>query len=222
MKTILVAATKGGVGKTTLCDELLYSFERTGDAASFYNLDPQLGAAHKPEKRKDAVVAVVDTPGSLEDELPREMEMADVIVIPCRASMKDMPAFQAVRKMAEKYAAGTPVVLLLNGWNRFTSNREFVEWLKSTQRPEEVLTTMIQSEMIPQAAMNDASVVEYDRAGNAAAVLLRAINVIRETAGFPPEVPPVNREGEMYASYARYMDAAGKRIEEDTDGSQEK
>lgn len=216
MKTILVVATKGGVGKTTLCDELLYSFERTDEPASFYNLDPQKGAAHEAVKNKEAVVTVVDTPGSVQDELPQELEMADVIVIPCRASVKDMPALQSMRKMAAKYAPETPVVILLNGWTRFTSNKEFEEWLKSTCRDREELTTMVYSEMVPQAAMCDSSVVEYDRSGNAAAVLLRAVNVIRETAGFAPEAPPVNRDGEMYSVYARYMDASGRRIEKES------
>lgn len=222
MKTILVAATKGGVGKTTLSDELLYSFERTGDSASFYNLDPQKGAAHEAVKREDAVVAVVDTPGSMQDELPREMEMADLIVIPVRASVKDMPAFQSMRRMAGKYAPETPVVIVVNGWTRFTSSREFEEWLRSTQGELEQLTTMVQSEMVPQAAMRDSSVVEYDRPGIASAVMLRAINVIRGAAGFAFELPPVNREGQIYEVYTRFMDTAGKPIErEEADGSSE-
>lgn len=221
MKTILVAATKGGVGKTTLCDELLYSFERTGDSASFYNLDPQRGSAHGAQKQDDAVVAIVDTPGYLADELPHEMEMADVIVIPCRASILDMPAFRHIRTMTEKYAPDTPVVVVLNGWNRFTTNREFQEWLGNTKRPSEELTTMIQSEMVVQAGMNKSSVVVYDRTSNAAAVMLRAINVIRQAAGFNPEPPPTNRDGVVYAAYSRYMDADGNQIKEGKDNAEE-
>lgn len=46
-KTILLVNQKGGVGKTTLADEIAWGLERRGREVGFGNLDPQGGACHE-------------------------------------------------------------------------------------------------------------------------------------------------------------------------------
>ena len=70
MKTILVCNQKSGVGKSLVADEIAFSFERSGIPVSFYDLDAQGGTLHQTNEVKDAEVAVVDTPGALQEALP--------------------------------------------------------------------------------------------------------------------------------------------------------
>ena len=67
MKTILVCNQKGGVGKSLVADEIAFSFERSGIPVSFYDLDTQGGTLHETHEADGAQVAVVDTPGALQE-----------------------------------------------------------------------------------------------------------------------------------------------------------
>lgn len=69
MKTILVCNQKGGVGKSLVADEIAFSFERSGIPVSFYDLDAQGGTLHRTQEADGAEVAVVDTPGALQEAL---------------------------------------------------------------------------------------------------------------------------------------------------------
>ena len=82
MKTILVCNQKGGVGKSLVADEIAFSFERSGIPVSFYDLDAQGGTLHRTHEADGAQVAVVDTPGALQEALSEWLKEADVVVIP--------------------------------------------------------------------------------------------------------------------------------------------
>lgn len=84
MKTILVCNQKGGVGKSLVADEIAFSFERSGIPVSFYDLDTQGGTLHETHEADAAQVAVVDTPGALQEGLADWLKEADVVVIPTR------------------------------------------------------------------------------------------------------------------------------------------
>lgn len=47
MFTILFLNQKGGVGKTTLADELAFALERRGSTVAFVSTDPQGGSVHE-------------------------------------------------------------------------------------------------------------------------------------------------------------------------------
>mgnify|MGYP003370982600 CR=1 FL=1 len=80
MKTILVCNQKGGVGKSLVADEIAFSFERSGIPVSFYDLDAQGGTLHRTQEADGAQVAVVDTPGALQEALSEWLKEADVVV----------------------------------------------------------------------------------------------------------------------------------------------
>lgn len=87
MKTILVCNQKGGVGKSLVADEIAFSFERSGIPVSFYDLDAQGGTLHRTREADGAQVAVVDTPGALQEALSEWLKEADVVVIPTRTTL---------------------------------------------------------------------------------------------------------------------------------------
>ena len=98
MKTILVCNQKGGVGKSLVADEIAFSFERSGIPVSFYDLDAQGGTLHRTREADGAQVAVVDTPGALQEALSEWLKEADVVVSPTRTTSRDIEPLMRMRK----------------------------------------------------------------------------------------------------------------------------
>ena len=84
---ILICNQKGGSGKTTLAREIFFSFKRTHDAVSYIDLDTQAG--NTSEIDENAMINVIDTPGSLSDL--SLMASVDLVVIPSRMTARDLP-----------------------------------------------------------------------------------------------------------------------------------
>ena len=102
MKTILVCNQKGGVGKSLVADEITFSFERSGIPVSFYDLDTQGGTLHKTHEADAAQVAVVDTPGALQEALSDWLKEADVVVIPTRTTSRSIDQLMRMCKAVIK------------------------------------------------------------------------------------------------------------------------
>lgn len=183
MKNILVLSQKGGTGKTTLADNIAYMLEDEGYSVTFYDTDPQGGSLHGTVKHDDPDVAVIDTPGILTDNTRDMIEDADVIVVPTRASRLDMQPLQRIRDMIEKDAPSVPVLIVLNGFNRWSNANDFKEWLESKLRHNESLAVLSQSEMIPQAAGNDISVVSYAPKSRPAEELRQIVQSVKDLLG---------------------------------------
>lgn len=129
MKTILVCNQKGGVGKSLVADEIAFSFERSGIPVSFYDLDTQGGTLHETHEADGAQVAVVDTPGALQEGLADWLKEADVVVIPTRTTSRDIEPLMRMRKAVFKNSHAK-IVYVMNGWNRFKASRDFMEWFE--------------------------------------------------------------------------------------------
>lgn len=129
MKTILVCNQKGGVGKSLVADEIAFSFERSGIPVSFYDLDTQGGTLHETHEADAAQVAVVDTPGALQEGLADWLKEADVVVIPTRTTSRDIEPLMRMRKAVFKNSHAK-IVYVMNGWNRFKASRDFMEWFE--------------------------------------------------------------------------------------------
>ena len=114
MKTILVCNQKGGVGKSLVADEIAFSFERSGIPVSFYDLDAQGGTLHRTQEADGAEVAVVDTPGALQEALSEWLKEADVVVIPTRTTSRDIEPLMRMRKAVFKHSRAK-IVYVMNG-----------------------------------------------------------------------------------------------------------
>lgn len=197
MKNILVLAQKGGVGKTLIADELAYSLERTGTPFSFYELDSQDGNRHSTTENTDADIAVIDTPGYLQDDVPDMIEDAAVIVVPTRASAADQPSLLRMRQLIQTNAPSTPTILVVNGWNRFGNTAAFMEWLESDLNKNETIIIIPQSEAVPQSIGGEESVTTYAPRTKAAAAVRKLTNAVRGFAGLEnePVTPTKSRKG---------------------------
>lgn len=174
-KTVSFINQKGGVGKSLLADELAFEFERENIPFSFYDLDGQGGLIHAQTEDENANYIIVDTPGQLTEDIASCIKESDVIIVPTRASIKEMEPLERtldlIKAVKKKKAA---VIIVLNGWNRYTTYNQFEEWLKQ-QFPEfDKIVTLPQSEPLAQAGAYGQSVISY-KPRNAASDQLRKL-----------------------------------------------
>ena len=133
--TIVLAASKGGVGKTTLASALAVRAAADGARVALLDTDPQLSLARWHELRgmpanpkvldvdasSEALALVqtqrwdyliVDTPPALLDRIQAAIYIADVVVIPVRPSALDVEAVADVVTICRD--AGKRFAFLLN------------------------------------------------------------------------------------------------------------
>lgn len=115
MRTVLVASSKGGAGKTTIATNLAAHFALDGKHTVLIDADRQKSSSHWAEKRagmatavlpvdgtrrgwdkllpSDIQRAVVDAPaGAMGDDLEIFLERADAVLVPVNPSMIDLEA----------------------------------------------------------------------------------------------------------------------------------
>jgi len=127
VKTIVLASAKGGTSKTTLAAHLGVAAEMAGDGpVVLLDLDPQGSLAawwNAREAQAPALspgsladlkarlaalakagyaVALVDTPPSVTTAIEAVVELADFVVIPCRASPHDLRSVGATVEIVRK------------------------------------------------------------------------------------------------------------------------
>jgi chromosome partitioning protein len=137
-KTIVIAASKGGSGKTTLAAALGAHIAGLGEQVNLVDADPQSslglwwerrdwpenpwciaagkerdlsGTIKEAKARANASWVIVDLPGSLVRSDPAIQE-ADLVVIPVRPSMMDIEAVNPICELADE--ARVPRVFVVN------------------------------------------------------------------------------------------------------------
>ena len=138
MKVIVIAARKGGSGKTTLAGHLSVQMERAGAGpVALIDIDPQgslaawwnsraaptpvfaqatvPGLADDIQRLRDSGIAVlvIDTPPALTQTIAEVVGLADLVVIPTRPSPHDLRSIGATAELVEHL--GKPLVFVLNG-----------------------------------------------------------------------------------------------------------
>ena len=116
MLTLACLAMKGGTGKTTLACALAVAAERNGTPAAIVDIDPQasaatwgdrreatspaiigaqaprLGAVLEAARNAGAEIAIIDTAPHASDAALAAAKAADLVFIPCCASVADLDA----------------------------------------------------------------------------------------------------------------------------------
>ena len=164
MKTILVAGSKGGVGKTTLATQLAAYYALQGKHVVLADADPQRSATRWAERRADHAHAVlpvdatrrkawrnalpedtqrviIDAPaGAGADALEPYLEAADAVLVPMTPSALDLDAssdfLTALAKVPRVHQRKLPVGLVLNRSKPWTSvTRQAAEMLSRWPYP---------------------------------------------------------------------------------------
>lgn len=141
MFVTILASRKGGVGKTTLARHLAVEAERRGQGpVAIVDTDPQGGLAKWWNRRESQTPAFIetsladlahnvaklraagyrqvfiDTPPAIGDTIRAVVDLADLVIIPCRPSPDDLDAIGATVDLVEK--AGKPLIFVVNGATR--------------------------------------------------------------------------------------------------------
>ena len=189
MKTVVFVSEKGGVGKTRLSDELYYYYTRQNVPVSLYSFDGQYKNRNNDKKVDNPEVAVVDTPGRImDDKTIQTVQGADVIVIPVRPTGGNIESFTRTVALVKKNAS-CPIVIAVNGVNRFTASVSFMEWLQKYRQKEKLDTvlTIPQSEVLVQAENCRCSVNDINKHSPAAQAVNMMCDKISVLAGLPVE-----------------------------------
>lgn len=189
MKTIVFVSEKGGVGKTRLSDELYFYYTRQNVPTSLYSFDGQYKNRNADKKVQNPDVAVVDTPGRImDDKTLQTIAGADVVVVPVRPTGGNIEAFTRTISLV-KGKATCPVVVVVNGVNRFSATASFMEWLQKYRQKEnlDVIMTVPQSEVVVQAENFRCSVNEINRHSPVTDAVNRLCDKISSLAGLPVE-----------------------------------
>ena len=148
MRTVLVASSKGGAGKTTIATNLAAHFALEGKHTVLIDADRQKSSTHWAEKRAgmatavlpvdgtrrgwdkqlppDIQRAVVDAPaGAMGDDLEIFLERADAVLVPVNPSMIDLEAtvgfLNSLATHARVKKGKLPVALLGNRLKPWTN-----------------------------------------------------------------------------------------------------
>jgi chromosome partitioning protein len=144
MHTIAILSQKGGTGKTTLTLHLAVASERAGRAAAVIDLDPQASAAGWKDSRTadtpvvvpvpstrlpqaldasrsgGAALTLIDTAPHATDAALAAAEVADLVLIPCRAGILDLRAIGTTARAIR--LSGKPAYVVLNAMPPRASN----------------------------------------------------------------------------------------------------
>ena len=163
MKTILICNQKGGVGKTLIADELAFSLERDGIQYSFFDLDDQGSAIHKTIDNPDAEVRVVDTPGSLQENLFEWIEEANMVIVPTMMSNRDTkPLERMIKILASFEKQGKAVLYIFNKWNRYNITKQFIDWFQA-KYPDLHTAVLCDTTQFNMAGAYGVSIFEYKK-----------------------------------------------------------
>lgn len=160
MKTILICNQKGGVGKSMLCDELCYALERDQIKFNLYDLDQQGSLTHEAREIDDAAVAIVDTPGALQDDLTKWIDAADMVIVPTLMTRKDLVPLERMIKILESFEGKKPILYVLNMYDRTNMTKDFNTWFDENY-PECNTAILARTTALPQADACGQSVVDF-------------------------------------------------------------
>ena len=164
MKTILVASSKGGAGKTTLATNLAACYALDGKRTVLVDADPQHSSTRWAQRRSELETAVLPIDatgkrawrawlpddaervvidgraGAMADDLDNFIEHADVIVVPVLPSALDIEAtvgfLNSLSKVERVHKRKLPVGLVLNRSRPWTNaSQQALEMLKTWPYP---------------------------------------------------------------------------------------
>lgn len=137
MFTIAIVNQKGGSGKSTIAECLAVAAHQAGCPSAILDLDPQ-GTAYAWSKRREADnppvlsvtaasyrdqwtalreagadLVILDTPARLQDTVLGAAEIADLIIVPAKTTMKDLERIESSVDLATT-TRRKPVVVVFN------------------------------------------------------------------------------------------------------------
>jgi len=192
MKTIALIGQKGGSGKTTIATALAVRAALDGKSVALIDLDPQGTATKWAELRGQdtpaivscqifmlakmlaqakaggADIAIIDTPGKIEQAAVEASKLADLALIPVRATAFDLNALTELRNLLS--IAGDPLsYVVINAappqGRRHIDAKAVIEGMHSLKVAS---VHLCQRNAYADATISGLTVTEYEPGGKAA------------------------------------------------------
>ncbi|GJD66589.1 ParA family protein [Methylobacterium frigidaeris] len=199
MRTITIAARKGGVGKTTLATHLSVIAAEGSKPVLLFDTDPQrslawwwqLRATETPalvecEARELATIlpaaqgegvafAIIDTPPHAENSISEAMRSADLVLVPTRPGPFDLAAVATTLDLAQR--VGKKPLAVINHAPPRTGSSEPAIVAEARETLTKMGATVAEAVVSQRVAMSHAviggqTVNEYEPEGRAAAEML--------------------------------------------------
>ncbi|PTW44224.1 plasmid segregation oscillating ATPase ParF [Sphingomonas faeni] len=228
MPIIAIISQKGGAGKTTLALHLAAAAHDAGRVALVIDTDPQATASQwaawrqdappevidSPPPRLSAKIAqargqgadfiVIDTPPHADSAARAAVEVADLVLIPCRPSAFDLTAIQTTAKLVQLlrkpafvvFTAGSP-----NAPRMYQEARELVEGFGTPACPIQIADRAA----FRHASAEGRTVMEYEPSGKAAEDIRHIYKWTCRQLGIPIKAPkkpsskPLKEKGKAVA-----------------------
>ncbi len=222
MTTIAIISQKGGAGKTTLALHLAAAAHDTGRVALVIDTDPQATASQwaawrqeappevidSPPPRLAAKVAqateqgaefiVIDTPPHADSAARAAVEIADLVLIPCRPSAFDLSAIQTTAKLVQLLRKPAFVVFTAGSPNVPRVYQEAGELVESFGTPAYPIQIPDRA-AFRHASAEGSTVMEFEPTGTAADDVRQIYErTCRHVGDSTPAVKPV-RKGKVAA-----------------------
>ena len=190
MKTVAIVSQKGGAGKTTIAVHLATAAAAAGHAAAIIDLDPQGTAASWGDRRQAAAPEVVsgqavrlpilvdaakaagadllvlDTAPNADQTALRAAQVADLVLVPCRAATFDLEAIKTTLTLAQ--IAQRPSFVVLNAVPpRSAIGREAAEGLEG-QGAQVAPVMLSQRAAFAHGVIDGRTAQEFEPGGKAA------------------------------------------------------
>ena len=164
MYTILMLNQKGGVGKTTIADELAFALERRGKTVAFVTVDSQGGATNEacddPDYIETCDYQVVDTPGVIKEGVEDWCRAADLILVPVLPSTRDTEATMRTLGVIRESGTSAKAFAIINCFYAYgILDRGLVDFFTGEGIP--VLTKVPRTADLSKAAAAGVSVAEF-------------------------------------------------------------
>lgn len=188
MKTVIVINSKGGVGKSLVSQNLVASLidsERKGKKVPYnlYDMDMQGGLQYEPVEMEGAVVSIVDGRAGLYMEMSDDVKAADLIIIPTRPTLSDIPATEnTIKIVKENNINNVPVIYVINGMNRFRATQEYMEYFMG-EHANDLVFGLPQSEAFIQANLAGVTLQEYNSKCPAAIAMKNLTDAVWDILG---------------------------------------
>ncbi len=216
MPTIAIISQKGGAGKTTLALHLAAAAHDAGRIALIIDTDPQATASQWAAWRQDAPpevidsppprlaakveaakgqgaeMIVIDTPPHADSAARAAVEVADLVLIPCRPSAFDLSAIQTTAKLVQLlrkpayvvFTAGSP-----NAPRMYQEAGELVETFGTPPCPIQIPDRAAYR----HASGEGRTVMEYQPGGKAADDIRHIYTWVCRQVGLPSPRKPTRK-----------------------------